>query len=62
MIARVHLELKHIVFLFLGCKCFYRQPSASVALNPGFLFWIFPPKLWDKIRNGKPGFKASASD
>ena len=36
-----------------------------VASNPGFPFWVLScsfgeksQKLWDKIRNGKPGFKA----
>ena len=51
----------HCVFIFelqmllqtTKCKC-SPEPRLSVL--------DFPPKLQDEIRNGKPGFKASASD
>ena len=45
----------------------YYIAGISLALNPGFPFQTlthssnFSPKLRDKIRNGKPGFKASIS-
>ena len=40
--------------------------AVGLALNPSFLFpilsrtaWRFSPKLRDKIRDGKPGFKVT---
>ena len=61
-VGKVHDQYKGPKFAELQATFHitWKQQTAWVASNPGSPFRILSPKLRDKIRNGKPGFKATA--